>query len=775
MGGGERQEQLALGETPNIAARLQGLAAPDTVVLSAATYRLVQGFVTCDVLGTQSLKGVATPVEVYRVRGESGAQSRLEVAEARGLTPLVGREADMALLLERWAQAREGMGQVVVVSGEAGIGKSRLVQELQARVARDGATQMTLRCSPYHQQSALYPIIEHLQQALQFHRDDTPTAKLHKLEQRLREDGFSLPEVVPLFAALLSLPEPEPYPPLHLSPQRQKQRTQTALITWLVAEAERQPVLAVWEDLHWADPSTLEWLGLLLEQGPTARLLTLLTYRPEFRPPWATRVHLTQITLPRFTPLQVEEMATRVTGGKALPAAVVTQIVAKTEGVPLCVEELTKMVLEAGLVREEVDRYTLTGPLPPLAIPATLQDALMARLDRLGTAKGVAQLGAVLGRQFPFELLHAVSHLDEATVQRELGRLVEAEFLYPRGFPPQATYTFKHALIQDAAYQSLLKSTRQQYHRRIAQVVAERFPETAETQPELLAYHYTAAGLSAQAIGYWQQAGERASARSAYMEAMSSFTQGLAGLATLPDTPQRAAQELDLQLGLAWTVGVTKGFGAPEAEDAYTRARTLCWQLEDTAQLAHALAGLDTFYRARGELHTAWELGEQLLSLSQRLHDPEWLAFAHHRLGMTLYHQGELIAARAHQEQALASYEQRLATYGTQRVVPQAGEVYFFCYMAFTLWLLGYPAQALARSQQALTLGDERSSPFALAVALYYTGMLRVHLRREESIAQEQAEAAIRLATEQGYAEWCGWRRSCGVRRLPPRGGQQKG
>ena len=459
---------------------------------------------------------------------------------------------------------------------------------------------MTLRCSPYHQQSALYPIIEHLQQALQFHRDDTPTAKLHKLEQRLREDGFSLPEAVPLFAALLSLPVPEPYPPLHLSPQRQKQLTQAALITWLVAEAERQPVLAVWEDLHWADPSTLEWLGLLLEQGPTARLLTLMTYRPEFRPPWATRVHLTQITLPRFTPLQVEEMATRMTGGKALPAAVVTQIVAKTEGVPLCVEELTKMVLEAGLVREEVDRYTLTGPLPPLAIPATLQDALMARLDRLGTAKGVAQLGAVLGRQFPFELLHAVSHLDEATVQRELGRLVEAEFLSPRGFPPQATYTFKHALIQDAAYQSLLKSTRQQYHRRIAQVVAERFPETAETQPELLAYHYTAAGLSAQAIGYWQQAGQRASARSAYVEAVSSFTQGLAGLATLPDTPQRAAQELDLQLGLAWTVGVTKGFGAPEAEDAYTRARALCWQLEDTAQLAHALGGAEVLFIAPG-------------------------------------------------------------------------------------------------------------------------------------------------------------------------------
>jgi predicted ATPase len=373
-------------------------------------------------------------------------------------------------------------------------------------------------------------------------------------------------------------------------------------------------------------------------------------------------------------------------------------------------------------------------------------------LDRLAAAKVVAQLGATIGRTFAYDVVQTVAPLDAATLQGALAQLVEAEVVSQRGLPPQATYTFKHALIQDAAYQSLLKSTRQQYHRRIAQVVAEHFPETAETQPELLAYHYTAAGLSAQAIGYWQQAGDRASARSAYEEAMRSFTQGLAELATLPDTPQRVAQELDLQLGLAWIVGVTKGWVAPEAEEAYTRARALCGQLKDTSRLAHVLAGLRTLYQSRGELHTAWELGEQLLALSQRLHDPDGLAFAHHLQGITLYHQGELLAARAHQEQALANYEQRLATYGIERVVPQASEVYFFCYMALTLWLLGYPAQALARSQQALTLGDERLSPFALAVALHYTGELR-YLRREEPRAQEQAEAAIRLATAQGYAE----------------------
>jgi class 3 adenylate cyclase len=448
MGGGDRQEQLALGETPNIAARLQGLAAPDTMVLSAATYRLVQGFFTCDDLGLQTLKGVAAPVQIYRVLRESGAQSRLDIAVTHGLTPLVGREAEVALLLERWARAKDGQGQLVVLNGEAGIGKSRLVQELQACVESEAATRITLRCSPYHQQSALYPVIEHLERVLQFRREDTPTAKLDKLEHMLREYGLPLPEVVLLFAALLSLPAPERYPPLHLSPQRQKQKTQEALLAWLVAEAERQPVLAVWEDLHWADPSTLEWLSLFLDQAPTARLLTLLTCRPEFRPPWTARSHLTQLTLTRLTRPQVEEMVRRVARGKALPAAVEQQIVTRIDGVPLFVEELTKMVLESGLVREEEDRYGLVVPLPPLAIPATLQDSLMARLDRLLTAKGVAQLGAVLGRQFSFEQLQAVARLDDTTLQRELTQLVEAEFLYQRGLPPQATYMFKHALIQ---------------------------------------------------------------------------------------------------------------------------------------------------------------------------------------------------------------------------------------------------------------------------------------------------------------------------------------
>jgi predicted ATPase len=463
VGGVSRHEQLALGETPNLAARIQGLAAPDALLISAATYRLVQGYFACEDLGMQNLRGVAIPMQVYRVIQARAAQSRLDVMGATSLTPLVGRNAELTLLVERWVQSQDGLGQVVLLSGEAGIGKSRLVEALRQQLDSEGMTSIVLRCSPYYTNSALYPVIEHLQRLLHLRREDTPEEKLDKLEHSLHEYRFARDEVVLLFAALLSVPLPDGrYPPLLLSPQQQKRKTAEALMAWLVEAAERQPLLAVWEDLHWADPSTLELLSLIVDQSRTARMLTLLTCRPEFQPPWPPRSHLTHLTLNRFTHPQVELLIAQVMHGKPLPAEMVKQVVAKTDGVPLFVEELLKMILEAGLVREEANGYVLTGPLPPLAIPATLQDSLMARLDRLAPVKEVAQLGAVLGRSFPYELIRAVSLLDEATLQRGLAQLVEAELLYQRSVPPQATYLFKHALIQDAAYQSLLKSTRQQ-------------------------------------------------------------------------------------------------------------------------------------------------------------------------------------------------------------------------------------------------------------------------------------------------------------------------
>ena len=574
MGAGGRREQLALGETPNIAARLESLAAPNTVVISAALHQLVQGYFVCDDLGAHALKGVDTPFQVYRVLGESGAQSRLDVPSPRGLTPLVGREAEVTLLLDRWAQVKDGLGQVVLLSGEAGIGKSRLVQVLKDHLAGEPHTRLECRCSPYHTNSALYPVIDLWQRVLRFETAEAPADKLHKLEQMLAQYRLPLAETVPLFAALLSLPD-DRYPALALTPQQQKQKTLEALLALLVARAAQEPLLLIVEDLHWVDPSTLEFLSLLVDQGPTARMLTLCTFRPQFTPPWPPRAHIAQLTLTRLPRPQVGRMVTAVAGGKALPAEVVQQIVTKSDGVPLFVEEMTKLVLASGLLREHEDHYALTGPLPPLAIPATLQDALMARLDQLASAKAVAQLGATLGREFTYELLRAVAPMDELELWRGLVQLVQAEVLYQRGALPQATYLFKHALIQEAAYQSLLKSTRQQYHQRIAQVLAAQFPETTATQPELLAQHYTEAGLQAQALPYWHQAGQRAIARSAYAEARQHLTTGLEVLATVPETPARHQHELDLLTALARVLGVTKGQAAPELEPVLTRAAAL--------------------------------------------------------------------------------------------------------------------------------------------------------------------------------------------------------
>ena len=474
------------------------------------------------------------------------ARSRLEAAGSTGLTPLVGREQEIGLLLERWEQVKDGHGQVVLLSGEAGIGKSRLVQVLKEQVASESQAWLTpCQCSPYYQNSALYPMVDLLERVvLQFDRDETPQQKLSKLEGHLAQYGLPLAEAMPLYATLLSLPLPATYTPLTLSPAQQKQQTMHALLATLLRIAAQQPVLFVMEDLHWSDPSTREFLSLLVDQGPTARILALLTFRPDFSSPWTGRSHLTQVTVHRLPRRQAVEVIQQVARGKALPPEVVEQIVAKTDGVPLFIEELTKMVLESGLLQERDDRYALAGPLPPLAIPATLHDSLMARLDRLATVKAWRNSRRRSGASFPMHSSRPSAPWDEGTLQHGLHQLVEAEFLYQRGVPPQATYLFKHALIQDVAYQSLLHSIRQQYHQRIAQVVEARFPEVCETQPELLAHHYTEAGVLVQAIPYWQRAGQRAIERSANVEAISHLSKGLELLATLPDTPERTQHEL---------------------------------------------------------------------------------------------------------------------------------------------------------------------------------------------------------------------------------------
>ncbi len=589
----------------------------------------------------------------------------------------------------------------------------------------------------------MYPLIDLLERVvLRFDRDEPPQQKLRKLEGFVVQYGLPLAEAVFLLATLLSLPLSTDYAPLAFSPEQQKQKTLQALLTILLRIAAQQPVLFVMEDLHWIDPSTLELLTLLVDQGPTARILALFTCRPDFSPPWTGRAHLTQMTLNRLPRRQAVEVIRQAAHGKVLPPEVVEQIVAKTDGVPLFVEELTKMVLESGLLQERDERYELTGPLHPLAIPATLHDSLMARLDRLASVKGLAQLGATLGREFAYDLLQAVAPCDEGTLQRGLHQLVEAEFLYQQGLPPQATYRFKHALIQDAAYQSVLRSTRQQHHQRIAQVLETRFPETAETQPELVAHHYTEAGRTEQAIPYWQRAGQRAVERSANLEAVAHLTKGLEVLATLPDTPERAQQELLVQTTMGPALMATKGYGSPEVLRTYARARELCQQVGETPQLFQVLRGLWYFYLIRLELRTARELGEQLLTLAQHVGDSALLLESHYALGNTLNYLGEFAAARAYLEQGIALYDPQRHRAHAFRYGQDPG-VACRSYAAVTLWWLGYPDQALQRSHEALTLAREVAHPFSLAYVLFFAALLH-HFRREGQLTQERAEEAGR-------------------------------
>ena len=755
VGGGPQHGQLALGVTPNIAAKLQAMATPESVVISDATYRLVQGYFVCQDLGEHTLPGVATPIALYQVLHASDARGRLEAAARRGLTPLVGRDIEIALLQERWVQVQQGSGQGVMLSGEAGIGKSRLVRALIEQLAETPFTRLEYRCSPYHQHTALYPAVDLLQRSLRFDSTTSADEKMTRLETLLHEHQLDLQEHLPLLASLLSLSPPaDRYPPLQMSPQQQRQRTLDMLLALTLARARQQPVLFIVEDLHWIDPSTLEWLGLLIDQGPTARILTLMTCRPTFQAPWSGRAHVTSLTINRLLPQQVAQMARTIVGADVLPADLLDQIVTQTDGVPLFVEEVTKFVLASQRLHGQAEEASAHA-LAAITIPTTLHDLLMARLDQMGVAKGTAQLAATIGREFGFALLHAVASVEAETLRQDLRRLVDAELLYQRGVGAQATYVFKHALIQEAAYTSLLRRTRQHYHQWIAEALETQFSEVAMVQPELVAHHYTEAGLRAQALPYWQRAGQQARERSAHAEAIAHLTKGLELLTTLPDTPERARQELSLHIALGATLAVTKGYGNTEAERVYSRARELCQQLGETLQLFPVQWGLWTCYIVQAKQQLAREVGTQLLSLSQHVQDATFLLEAHMALAGSLHDLGEFTPARHHWDHSLAGYDRQQHRSHIMHFGMDLG-VFSRAWMSHTLWHLGYPDQALTRSHEALALAEEHAHPFSQAIALAYAVMLH-QFRREQHTVYEHADTALALCTEQGFAYYLAW------------------
>ncbi len=750
VGSGERHEMLALGETINLAARIQAEADPGTVFVSAATLRLVRGiFVTAD-QGPHSLKGIRAPVQLHRVIQTSGVRSRLDVASTEGLTPFVGREQEVGLLLERWSQAKEGHGQVILLSGEAGIGKSRLVRVLRERLAEEPHTWFECRASTFHTNSAFHPVTHLMEQGLGLTPEDTAERKLSRLERGLAAIGLAPSEAVPLFASLLELPLPKRYAPLAISPEAKRSRTLEALTRWILALAEPHPAVLIIEDLHWIDPSSLDVLGMLIEQASDASLLLLTTFRTTFEPRWMHHAHVTQVMLDPLTRRQTEAMVKEITENKPLPAVVLDQVVKKTDGVPLFVEEFTKTILESGLLAEDNGRFERTDPLPEFSVPTTLQDSLMARLDRLGPAKDVAQLAAVLGRDFSYELLAAVSTADVRSVERGLARLVTAGVLQQYGESASASYTFKHALIQETAYQSLLKTTLRAWHARIAQVLEQQFPQRAASEPERLAWHCEEGGLVEEAVSYYQRAGERAAQRSANAETISHLKRGIELLRTLPDGPERNGRELVLQLEFGKTLVATNGWGSLEAEGAYARARELCEHIDEPPGLFQAMRGLITFYTARAELETAHDLAGRLLDLAEHAGEASLLLLAHEQLAILHYFLGNPSRALEHFEQAIARYEPSEHGHLTYLYGEDLG-VFSRIWMAWALWILGYPDQAVERSREAIELGREASHPFSLAYALLWTAILHV-MRREPQRALELAEQAIAISQAQGFA-----------------------
>jgi class 3 adenylate cyclase/predicted ATPase/ABC-type transport system involved in cytochrome c biogenesis ATPase subunit len=733
VGEGSAQEQAVTGETPNLAARLQALAEPGQIVLASATRRLIGGLFRLRDLGRQTVKGFAEPVEAFVAESVAVTESRFEAAR-RGLTDLVGRAAESAILRDRLRAAWAGAGQIVLLSGEAGIGKSRLAAQLAAEAASEPHTRLRYQCSPYHRDSVLHPFVVALGRAARLTPEDPAETQLEKLEAILAPSPIA--ETAPLFASLLSIPTGERYPPLALSAAQQRRLTLAALLDRLEALARQQPVLMLFEDAHWADATSLEVLDLTVERVHALPVLVLITFRPEYEAPWAGLSHVTSIALDRLAPAEVETLAGHV-AGRPLPPEVTAQIVAKTDGVPLFVEELTKAVLESDLLVARPQGWRLDGPLPPFAIPATLQDSLTARLDRLAAVKEIAQIGAAIGREFSYPLLRAVAGRDEPALRAALTQLEEAELLFRSGALPNARYTFKHALVQDTAYETLLKSRRQILHRQIADALRGEFAAVAAAEPELVAHHLTQAGLDEPAIEWWGKAGNQALRSSAFKEAAAHLGKAIEladKLAATAPSAATASNRLHLQTSLGNALIWAKGQQAPETSAAFARARELANQVEDASERFSAYYGLWLGHFHRGEPAPMREVAELFLrEVTARPNCPETV-IGHRISGMTCFHFGDFAGAHQHFQKTIELYDPACHgdfanRFGSDpRVAAETLD-------AVALWVLGRVDEALRLADRALTDAEPTAHAPTMSQPVVFAASLGLIRCNPEAVA----------------------------------------
>jgi len=720
------RDRAAFGQAPALAAALRSATKPETVLIAASTHGLLGGLFEYEGVGPLALEGFPSRVPAWLITSANVPGSRFDALHKARLTPFFGREEELALLLRHWREARAGEGRVVMISGEPGIGKSRIVAQLAECIAEQARyTRLLCQCSPYYRDTPLYPVIAQLERYAVIAADDPPIRRLDKLEAIVAVREPKRQSAIPLLAALLAIPTGDRYPPITLTPMQQRRQTLAALLDQLEALAQRQPVLLVFEDAHWADPTSIELLDLLVERIRRLPILTLITFRPEFEPSWAGLADVGALTLQRLRRREIQLIVGGVAHGQTLPSEVMEQIVSKADGVPLFVEELTKAILESGLLTKDQSSCQLSGSATPLAVPLTLQDSLMARLDRLGPAKEIAQIGAAIGREFSYDLLHAVARIDDTALRDALNRLEAAELVSGRGKPPKAAYLFKHALVQDAAYGTLLREKRRQLHSRIAKALEEHFPGTVETQPELIAHHFAQADLGEKAVGYWLKAGGTAVSRSANLEAITHVRNGLQLLGTMPIDDKRARSELQFQLTLGQALIAARGYTAGETMAAFARAEELVEKIGDSGQRYSALYGIFVGRLIGGHIEAASETIGRLCQLAASDENQAYRCLAHRLHGSLSFFRGDLTIAYENLQKAISLYspaqQQKLAFH----FGPDTGSAAQI-FLAMTEWLRGRPQSAMGTVQSAianarrlentLTLGQVQ----ALAAQVHY-------------------------------------------------------